>query len=172
MLSCHPQWQRFGFMAGQTWLAPDWPDQLFTQNSDTAKILLRLRIISMMNLSDILKEVGNEGLFQILTLLVLTMPKMPIQWSMTMMSYASYSPKWCCVPQDVVVDTNCETFQSGNSSVISYKSSYQQCHLNSTECDHRVYLAPDGAQTAVTEVSGFIWTCKQCPLFGILWTDI
>ncbi|XP_059153736.1 solute carrier family 22 member 7-like [Physella acuta] len=104
-----------------------------------------------MNLSDILKEVGNEGLFQILTLLVLTMPKMPIQWSMTMMSYASNSPKWCCVPQDVVVDTNCETFQSGNSSVISYKSSYLQCHLNSTECDHRVYLPPDGALTAVTE---------------------
>ncbi|CAL1532714.1 unnamed protein product [Lymnaea stagnalis] len=104
-----------------------------------------------MNLSEILKEVGNEGLFQILTLIALTMPKMPIQWSMTMMSFASYTPEWCCVPEDVTVDGNCETLAMPNSTVISYKSSYQHCDLNVTLCDHRIYLAPDGASTAVTE---------------------
>ncbi|KAK0066692.1 solute carrier family 22 member 16 [Biomphalaria pfeifferi] len=104
-----------------------------------------------MNLSDILREVGNEGLFQILTLVALTMPKMPIQWSMTMMSFASYVPSWCCVPDDVVVDGKCVTFSPDNASSIDYSSSYQQCDLNATVCSHRIYLDPDGASTAVTE---------------------
>ncbi|KAH9490715.1 hypothetical protein Btru_032876 [Bulinus truncatus] len=104
-----------------------------------------------MNLSEILKEVGNEGLFQILALIALTMPKMPIQWSMTMMSFASYTPHWCCTPADVVVDENCESFQPDNSSVVDYRLTYQHCDLNATQCSRRIYLDPEGASTAVTE---------------------
>uniref|UniRef100_A0A0B6ZUU4 Major facilitator superfamily (MFS) profile domain-containing protein n=1 Tax=Arion vulgaris TaxID=1028688 RepID=A0A0B6ZUU4_9EUPU len=107
-----------------------------------------------MNLADILKDIGNEGLFQIVALLTLAMPKLPIQWSMTMMSYASYAPEWCCVPKDVQVDSSCElsilSF-SQNASTPSYRKTHESCQLNSTECSRRMFMSSDGASTAVTE---------------------
>lgn len=108
-----------------------------------------------MNLTDILKDIGNEGLFQIVALLTLVMAKLPIQWSMTIMSYAAYEPEWCCVPRGVQVDSTCEVDRleaSSNFSRLSFKSTYGRCDLNSTTCSRRVYLAEDGASTAVTEV--------------------
>ncbi|BFZ06597.1 hypothetical protein BsWGS_09635 [Bradybaena similaris] len=107
-----------------------------------------------MNLADILKDIGNEGLFQIIALLTLAMPKLPMQWSMTVMSYAAYEPEWCCVPQDVKVDKNCDVqflSLSPNGTRPSYKSTYGNCDLNSTVCSRDVFLASDDASTAVTE---------------------
>ncbi|CAG5116381.1 unnamed protein product [Candidula unifasciata] len=97
-----------------------------------------------MNLADILKDIGNEGVFQVIALLTLAMPKLPMQWSMTVMSYAAYEPEWCCVPQDIRVDKNCNAQPS-------YKSTYGNCDLNSTVCSRKVFLASDDASTAVTE---------------------
>lgn len=119
------------------------------------------RQTAIMNLADILKDIGNEGLFQIIALLTLAMPKLPMQWSMTVMSYAAYEPEWCCVPQDVQVDKNCAVqFLSftPNGTRPSYKSTYGNCDLNSTVCSRNVFLASDDASTAVTEVRG----CCPC----------
>lgn len=113
-----------------------------------------------MNLADILKDIGNEGQFQVIALLILAMPKMPIQWSMTIMSYAAYEPEWCCVPASAQVNSNCEELLrsplTNTSTVVSYRSSYRHCKLNSTLCARWLFLDKDNASTAVTEVIRYL----------------
>ncbi|BFZ00464.1 hypothetical protein BsWGS_03503 [Bradybaena similaris] len=109
-----------------------------------------------MNLADILKDIGNEGIFQVAAILILAMPKMPIQWSMTIMSYVAYEPDWCCVPAGVLDDATCPADSTNTSSQFTRGHLWQQnnkdCSLNSSSCSRRVFLDPDGASTAVTEV--------------------
>ncbi|CAL1539712.1 unnamed protein product [Lymnaea stagnalis] len=99
----------------------------------------------MKAIEDILKETGGDGRFQVMLVTFLTLPRLPMLWSMMQMSFANYVPEWCCLPENQTDQSDEYCFiPNGNHSRFS-----KECVRNSTSCNDKVFAS--GIDTIVNK---------------------
>ncbi|XP_055880555.1 solute carrier family 22 member 7-like isoform X1 [Biomphalaria glabrata] len=86
-------------------------------------------------IEDVLEAAGGNGRFQVIFVLLLTLPRFPIMWTMLEMSFANFVPQWCCVPEANTHDPHDFCYsKNSNSSMFS-----KTCQNSTSLCVQKLF---------------------------------
>uniref|UniRef100_A0A2C9KY69 Major facilitator superfamily (MFS) profile domain-containing protein n=1 Tax=Biomphalaria glabrata TaxID=6526 RepID=A0A2C9KY69_BIOGL len=86
-------------------------------------------------IEDVLEAAGGNGRFQVIFVLLLTLPRFPIMWTMLEMSFANFVPQWCCVPEANTQDPHDFCYsKNSNSSMFS-----KTCQNSTSLCVQKLF---------------------------------
>ncbi|KAH9509236.1 hypothetical protein Btru_046563 [Bulinus truncatus] len=91
--------------------------------------------MSKKTIEDLLEETGGNGRFQAIFVLLMTLPRFPIMWTMLEMSFANFVPEWCCVPDDNAHEPEEYCFNKGGNSSLFSKT----CQNDTSYCQQKVF---------------------------------
>uniref|UniRef100_A0A0B7AMJ9 Major facilitator superfamily (MFS) profile domain-containing protein n=1 Tax=Arion vulgaris TaxID=1028688 RepID=A0A0B7AMJ9_9EUPU len=100
----------------------------------------------MRNLEDLIRDVGGDGLAQVMVIGLVNLLRATIGWSMMTMSFANFVPKWCCLPDNVTASSDQYCNENDNITDVVFA---KKCWLNTTSCSNRVFTS--GVRTVVNE---------------------